>query len=229
MQQHKIYWRQFEIPGKGELHLNTRQEGRAEKKIRRVLFPEIWYNCKMNSKKEMKMKKIFVLSMVILFGVSMVLHAAGEKKRTILFTGVGVAGSDLGGLFLDIGAEKRFFKNFYGQFLFDYYFNPFDTPTIADSYAYGLNFYGVYKIPVSGNIHFFLKGGFHFSTLYRERANSTISNRKDSGLAWGGGIEYHLSKLIYFRGGVTWKWAYDHDDKNFKWTKIYGGLVFHVK
>lgn len=182
-----------------------------------------------NSDKEKKMKKIVVLSILILYGVSAVLHAANEKKRTILFAGTGIAGSDLGGLFMDIGIEKRFFKNFYGQFLFDYYFKPFDSPGIADSYAYGFNFYGVYKIPVSDKIHFFLKGGFHFSTLRRERVNSSISDRKDYGLAGGGGIEYHLSKMIYFRGGVTAKGAYDEDEKNFNWVKIYGGFVFHVK
>lgn len=175
------------------------------------------------------MKKILTLSIVILVAISMTLPAAGSGKRKIVFAGIGSATSDLGGLFLDIGIEKRFFTNFYGQFLFDYYFNPFKVPGVSDSYAYGFNFYGVYKIPVSKRLHFFLKAGFHLTTLMRERTSSYISNRKDYGPTGGGGIEFHLSKWVYIYGGITRKWAYDEDEKDFKWTKLYSGLIFHLK
>lgn len=179
-----------------------------------------------------KMKRILMLSMLMLFVVSVslpALHAAGGGKRKIVFAGIGAASSDLGGLFMDIGLEKRFFGNFYGQFLFDYYFNPFDKPGISDSYAYGINLYGVYRIPVSTKINFFLKAGFHWTTLKKNYETSRIVHRKDYGIAGGGGIECRLSETVFIHAGATVKYAYDEDEVDHKWVKLYGGVVFRLK
>ncbi len=175
------------------------------------------------------MKKILVLAMLILFVVSVSLPAAGQGKRHIVFAGTGVAVSNLEGLFFDIGVEKRFFGNFYGQFLFDYYLNPFKSFSPIDSYAYGLNFYGVYKIPASDRIYFCLKTGFHITSWKKEWDVTRIEIRTDYGFAGGGGIEYHLNDRAFIYSGATVKWAFDELTISDKWVKLYGGLVLLVK
>lgn len=172
------------------------------------------------------MKRIFVLSVLILFVVSVSIPAAAAGKRKNVFVGIGEASSEQEGLFLDIGFEKRFFRNFYGQFIFDYYNNPRGLTYSSDSYAIGFSLYGVYKIPVSHSINFFLKAGYHL-TIQKDRWESfCITTGSDHGIAGGGGIEFHLSDRTFIYGGVTVKRAFINNDT---WVKLYGGVGFRLK
>ena len=102
------------------------------------------------------MKRILacITVLVVLSAMSTSLYAVN------LFGNVGLAASDLDGLFFDVGVEVKITNNFYGQVLFDYYFSPTgeDIEGLDDS-AYGFNLYGVYKFTGSGPLNLFAKAG----------------------------------------------------------------------
>lgn len=172
------------------------------------------------------MKKILVLLMLILFLVSTFLSGEEKGKRTNLLVGIGSAVSDLEGLYMEVGVEKQFSGNVYGQFMVDYYFNPFDLPDDSNSYAFGLNLYGVYKIPASDSINFFVKAGFHFTTMKEKWEFLGIDTSADVGIAGGGGIEFNLNDRTFIYGGATVRTALEEKRT---WIKIGGGVGFRVK
>jgi hypothetical protein len=173
------------------------------------------------------MKKILVLLMLILFLVSAFLSGEEVGKCTNLLAGIGSAVSDLEGLYMEVGVEKQFSGNVYGQFMVDYYFNPFELPDNSNSYAFGLNLYGVYKIPASDSINVFLKAGLHITMMKEDwEFIGFINTSADFGIAGGGGIEFHLSDRAFIYGGATVRTALEEKRT---WIKIGGGVGFRVK
>jgi opacity protein-like surface antigen len=173
------------------------------------------------------MKKILacVTVLVVLAAVSTSLHAVN------LFGNVGLAASDLDGLFFDVGAEVKITNNFYGQVLFDYYFNPAkeDIAGLDDS-AYGFNLYGVYKFTGSGPLNLFAKAGVHYTIIKMSVSGGGISisaESKDFGIGGGLGVEYSLSEQVALVLGATAKLIFFEGDTG-NWFKFYGGINFRL-
>ena len=173
------------------------------------------------------MKKILacVTVLVVLGAMSTSLYAVN------LFGNVGLAASDLEGLFVDIGAEFKFSNNFYGQVLFDYYFSPTgeDIEGLDDS-AYGFNLYGVYKFTGSGPLNLFAKAGVHYTTVKMSASGGGISvsaESSDFGIAGGLGVEYSMSEQVALVLGATAKLIFSEGETG-NWFKFYGGLNFRL-
>ncbi|MCP4215447.1 MAG: porin family protein [bacterium] len=180
----------------------------------------------------MRVNKIIVVAILVMLlaGVS---FASGTKRKEIrIFIGAGTAAMDMRNVFVDLGIEQQFFGNLYGQFMLEYYNNPSNLPENSDSSAYGVNLYGVYKIPVSDKFKFFLKGGVHMTIQEVDmdwvfgRVEGTSTNL---GLGGGAGIEYSVSNIIALYGGTTIKMFLDDSNTNATWFKFYGGISFKVK
>ncbi len=147
-----------------------------------------------------------------------------------IFGNIGLASSDLDGLFLDIGAEFKFSNNFYGQVLFDYYFNPGALVVGVDDSAYGVNLYGVYKFTGSESLNLFAKAGVHYTTIKMSASAVGISvsaESSDFGIGGGLGIEYSLSKGFALVLGATAKLLFSEGDTG-NWFKFYGGVNFRL-
>ncbi len=177
------------------------------------------------------MKKIIVLSMFIVFMATLSFSDIpfsnmGEEKRINVFGGVGTAISDLEGCLVEIGIEKQFSGDFYGQLSVDYYFNPEELDDSDDSYAFSTNLFGVYKFPVSRNLNFYLKGGIHLTGRKEEWTYIGTNVNLDYGLAGGGGIEFMLSNRVAIYSGVTAKTSLD---ENRTWFKFHGGISIQVQ
>lgn len=175
------------------------------------------------------MKRIILcITLVMFLGVITTSLSAGDKKIN-LFGNAGIAVSDFEGLFVDVGAELQFTDNFYGQLLFDYYFNPTgeDIEGVDDS-AYGFNLYGVYKFSSSGALNLFAKAGVHYTTIKASAEGFGISvsaTESDFGIGGGLGFEYSLSEKVALLLGGTVKLIFSEGDTG-TWFKIYGGFNF---
>ena len=173
------------------------------------------------------MKKILacITVLVVMAAMSTSLYAVN------LFGNVGLAASDLEGLFIDVGAEVKITNNFYGQVLFDYYFSPSgeDIEGLDDS-AYGFNLYGVYKFTGSGPLNLFAKAGVHYTTVKISASGggySLSAESSDFGLAGGLGVEYSLSEQVALVLGATAKLIFPEGDTG-NWFKFYGGINFRM-
>ena len=173
------------------------------------------------------MKKILacVTVLVVVSAMSTSLYAFN------LFGNVGLATSDLEGLFVDVGAEVKLSNNFYGQVLFDYYFNPTgeDIEGLDDS-AYGFNLYGVYKFTGSGPLNLFAKAGVHYTTIKMSASGGGVTvsaESSDFGLAGGLGVEYALSEQAALVLGATAKLIFTEGETG-NWFKFYGGINFRL-
>jgi len=173
------------------------------------------------------MKKILscVTVLVVLAAMSTSLCAVN------IFGNVGLATSDVEGLFVDIGAELKLSNNFYGQVLFDYYFSPIgeDIPGLDDS-AYGFNLYGVYKFTGSESLNLFAKAGVHYTTVKMSASTGGVTfsaESSDFGIGGGLGIEYSMSENVALVLGATAKLIFSEGDTG-NWFKFYGGVNFRL-
>ena len=178
------------------------------------------------------MKRILVSLTVVIFLATMTTSlSASDKKEINLFGNIGLAASDIEGLFFDVGAELQLSRNLYAQFLFDYYFNPSgeDIEGVNDS-AYGFNLYGVYKTSFHRPLRFFVKAGVHYTTVKLGIAfeGITISaESSDFGIGGGAGLEYSMSDNIALVLGSTVKFIFWEGDTG-TWFKFYGGVSFTI-
>ena len=178
------------------------------------------------------MKRILVSLTVIMFLAAMTTSlGASDKKEINLFGNIGLAASDIEGLFFDVGAELQLANNFYAQFLFDYYFNPTgeDIEGVDDS-AYGFNLYGVYKTSGESNLRFFAKAGVHYTTVKASASYEGISisaESSDFGIGGGVGLEYKMGESVALVLGTTGKLIFSEGDTG-TWFKFYGGVNFTV-
>jgi hypothetical protein len=185
------------------------------------------------------MKKIAVpillISLVIL--MPLVLSAQEEDiydydERKIHVIGcLGFAASDFQGLAADIGVEFQVSRHLFGQLGFDYYFAPFEEELEnTDFSSYGFSLFGVYKIYPRERLNFFVKGGFHYTTIKQKTIidgfNVSVS-QSDFGIAGGIGLEYLLSRKLSVLLGGTYKHSFADDAQ--QWIKIYCGAAVRIK
>jgi hypothetical protein len=165
------------------------------------------------------MKKILacVTVLVVLAAMSTSLHAIS------LFGNVGVAASDLRGLFFDFGVEFKLSHNFYGQILFDYYWNTAEELSVyQDEPATSGDLYVVYKFAGSRSVNFFVKAGVHETTI---EGVFDLFAEDVSGFGIGGGVglEYLMSKSVALVVGTTAKLIFLEEGTG-NWFQFYGGL-----
>jgi hypothetical protein len=175
------------------------------------------------------MKKVCV-ALVSLLLLTVLSYSAGTKSvyepKTVFFGDVGLAVSDVEGLFLDAGLQYGLSKNLFGEFMVDYYLKPWGSD--ADGSAFGLNLNGVYKYNLNQSLNLFAKAGvnFTFSKATNDDFGQTISvTSNDFGLNFGGGIEYLLSETMGIRLGGTCKLLFA-EDETATWFKFYGGFLY---
>ncbi|MCP4146842.1 MAG: porin family protein, partial [bacterium] len=151
------------------------------------------------------MRKAFLLVTLVLFVCFLSVSADDEGNEINIFGGAGFAFSDIEGLCQDAGVEFQLSENIYIQGVFDYYLAPYGSDIDGDS-AYGINLYGVYKIPSSDTMNFYLKAGGHYTTIKMETSifGIDISGKSsDFGIAGGAGVEFAMGdSMDIYAGGV---------------------------
>jgi hypothetical protein len=172
------------------------------------------------------MKKSIGVTMIVLSLIAGNLFAGKEGKRMNILAGAGSADSDFEGGVIEIGIEKQMSGKFYTQLMVDYYCNPVKPNDGFDSYALGLNLSGVYKFPISGGLHFFLKGGVHLTLVREHWAYLSNHTSADLGVLGGGGMELKLSGKTSLYAGVTFKTAIEESRS---WYKCSGGINYRIK
>jgi opacity protein-like surface antigen len=158
-----------------------------------------------------------------------------EGKKINLLGNLGLAVSDLEGLFVDLGAEMQLTENIYGQFVFDYYLSPGSmsgedmSAVDYDDSFYGFNLNAVYKHQLQDTLKLFALGGLHYS-FFKFSASYFGMNFDISdsyfGIGLGGGVEYSLSEDIALVGGATYKLIFQEGGGN--WLKLYGGINYTI-
>lgn len=180
-------------------------------------------------------KSLVLLVLAAFFAVCATPAAAQSEREFNVLGGLGFATSDFKGLVFDIGAEFQLSQNLYIQALFDIYPEPFDEDVLGvsdvDYSAYGLTLYGVFKVPASDKLKFFVKGGLNFTSV---KASGQVfgigATSSDSDLGLGGGIgaEYSLNERFSVLFGGTAKLIFD-EIENGNWFKIYIGVLYKVR
>lgn len=171
------------------------------------------------------MKKLILLALIFMLvtvsGFSAVKKSA-EKPPMLVFGDVGLAVSDFEGLFMDAGFQYGFTPKLFGEFLFEYYFDPAGSE--MDSSAYGLNVNGVYKHELSDGMNLFGKAGIcliHTSVSYM----GFSAGNSDIGFNAGGGLEYALNDTMGLRGGATVKVSFAEEETSI-FFKLYAGFYY---
>ncbi|MCP5104910.1 MAG: hypothetical protein GY950_16105, partial [bacterium] len=132
-----------------------------------------------------------------------------------------------------------------------FYGGSLHSPTTLSSRPYGLNFFGLYKVKVSGKISVFGKAGLHAMFRLRSRYNDYYydgyysgggyydeyggyyyddsgPDKTGMGAGFGLGIEHELSKKLALRVGGTYK-ILTATDGDSSWFKLYTALSYRVK
>lgn len=186
----------------------------------------------------MKKNLIRFMVVVLLFTLHPLITPARGKKINV-FGSIGLAASEMEGIFLDAGAEMQFTDYIYGRLSFDYYFNHtgLSTPGFSDK-AYGINLYGVYKFPAYGNWTIFSQGGITY-TWFKLSGNMDFLflgydapfgySISESYFGFGGGVglEYSLSEKLSIQTGATAKLLLD-GGVHLTWFKFYAGVLYTV-
>ena len=188
------------------------------------------------------MKKALTASLLSLILLASPLTLKSEVNREVnLFGGLGLAADHYRGFVVDFGAELEVMKRFFFQVGSDFYFKPIDTSRILGAEitkqsAVGVNFFGVYKFPVSETIKIHAKAGFHMMSQTitsrpivgpgNEVSDSTSSS-SDFGVAGGGGVEIALSESLSFVAGSVVKFVFSSE--TYTWFRFFGGLCWGLK
>jgi hypothetical protein len=190
------------------------------------------------------------------------LPAAGEKKRINVTGSLGMATSGVDEALLDLGVEFQLSGGLYFSFLINshlggderhyYYGYPYNYYYAGSPYSfgiristnrlYGLNTYGVYKIPFSRKTGLFAKAGlsyiFYSKYDFDEAGYYQEVSESGFGAGLGAGVEFTLgSKAVLLLGG-TYKLLFREkprasvvveDMLGTSWLKVYVGLNYRLR
>lgn len=170
------------------------------------------------------MKKItlIVLSVVLIGSLG---FSAGEKiaeeSKMNIFYDLGLATADYKGLFMETGFQYGLTRNFFCEFLFEYYFKPVNFEFANRAYGFNLN--SVYKFKAANNIKIFFKGGISLDSESVPFTGYSISTSA-IGINAGAGLEFTLSKKLGIRAGSTFKNLFFKENETI--FKFYGGFYY---
>jgi hypothetical protein len=208
------------------------------------------------------MKKVIIIT--VLFAVVLLNPVPSAGAEINIFGGVGFAFSDVEGVLIELGAEMRLTKGFYMQLMVDTYLDDrarssyyylgdgyIGSPITIGTRPYGINFFGVYKVPISRNWKVFGKAGIHaafnLSNVYRGYYDfygyydyyyyydDSGPEKNGVGTAFGIGIEHRLTKKLSLLVGGTFKMLFDEGTRyapeqgNSRWFKMYTALNYRVR
>lgn len=140
-----------------------------------------------------------------------------EESKINIFVDLGMAASDVRGLFIEGGFQYGF-----GEFLIEYYFKPVDS--VISNSAIGFNLNCVYKFNASDKVKIFFKSGVCLFTL-----SASVWGLSDSasyfGINFGPGLEIALREKMGIRAGSTFKLLFV-DGETVNIFKFFGGFYF---
>jgi hypothetical protein len=206
----------------------------------------------------------FILVAFALVFLSMVLAYTAEanaKKQINILGSLGIATSDIEEPLIDIGIEFQLVQGLYfrlevnthlgsgNNYYYDYYgpgYNNWYYPGVGldnGAILHGLSTSGVYKVPLSKKLRFFIQAGLNYMFYWRNVYDNVYftwrrKKKNGPGVRFGSGFELDLSRKIGFIGGGIYTKLFKeeaqwHPDisttRQPAWIKIYVGFYYKVK
>jgi hypothetical protein len=217
--------------------------------------------------KEFSMKRtgrrliVFTFALVFLFATLAYTAKTKTKKQINIFGSLGIATSDIEDPLIDVGIEFQLVQGLYfrvevnthlgsgDNYQYGYY-----NPGYYDWYypgmglndgaiLHGLSTFGVFKVPFSRKLRFFIQAGLNYMFYWRNVYDNVYYTwrrvkKNGPGVGFGTGFELDFSRKIGFIGGGIYRKLFKeeaqwHPDVSSPgqpdWLKIYAGLYYKVR
>ncbi|MGD2086073.1 MAG: hypothetical protein PVH61_07810 [Candidatus Aminicenantes bacterium] len=210
----------------------------------------------MNKRERRLIAVAFVL--VFLFTAQDFAARTGTKKQINILGSLGIATSDIEEPLIDIGVEFELAQGLYFRLEVNthlgsgdnYYYDPlyYDWyyPGIGlndGAILHGFSTSGVYKVPLSKKLRFFIQAGLNYMFYWRDVYDNVYftwrrEKKNGPGVAFGSGFELDFSGKIGFIGGGIYRQLFKDEAQwhpdipaagQPAWLKIYIGLYYKVR
>jgi hypothetical protein len=217
--------------------------------------------------KEFSMKstgrRLIVVTFALVFLFTALAFAAktGAKNRINILGSLGIATSEIEEPLIDVGIEfqlgqglylrlevnshlssgDNYYYDYYGPGYYDWYY-----PGVGrneGTILHGLSTSGVYKVPLSKKLRFFIQAGLNYMFYWRDVYDNVYFTwrrvkKNGPGVAFGSGFELDLSGKIGLIGGGIYRKLFKEEAQwhpdippagQPDWFKIYVGFYYKVK
>jgi hypothetical protein len=220
--------------------------------------------------KEFSMKRtgkrltVIAFALVFIFTAQVFAAKTGTKKQINILGTLGIATSDIEEPLIDIGVEFQMVQGLYlrleinthlgsgNNYYYDDYYSPryyyggyYPGIGLNDgAILHGLSTSGIYKVPLSRKLRFFIQAGLNYMFYNRDVYDNDYytwrrEKKNGPGVAFGSGFELDLSEKLGFSGGGIYRQLFKEEaqwhpdipppDQPPAWLKIYIGLFYKVR
>ncbi len=209
-------------------------------------------------------KRLIVVTFALFFLFTALAFAArtGTKNRINILGSLGIATSDIEDPLIDFGIEfqlshglylrlevnthlgsgDNYNYNYYRRGYYDWYYNP-GMGLNDGAILHGLTTSGVYKLPLSKRLRFFIQAGLNYMFYWRNVYDNVYFTwrrvkKNGPGVGFGSGFELDLSEKIGLIGGGIYRKLFKEEVQwhpdipstgQPDWLKIYMGFYYKVK
>lgn len=206
-------------------------------------------------------KRLILVAFALVLSFTTLVYAAKTKKQINIFGSLGIATSDIEDPLIDVGIEFQLVQGLYlrlevnthlgsgDNYYYDYYsrgYYDWYYPGVGlndGAILHGLSTFGVYKIPFSRKLRFFIQAGLNYMFYWRDDYDYVSFTRRrvkknGPGVGFGSGFEIDLSEKIGLIGGGIYRKLFKEEAQwhpdvpspgQPAWLKIYVGLYYKLK
>jgi hypothetical protein len=206
-------------------------------------------------------RRLILIAFTLVLSFTILVYASKTKKQINIFGSLGIATSEIEDPLIDVGIEFQLVQGFYLRLEFNTHLSSGDnynygyySPGYYDWYypgmglndgaiLHGLSTFGVYKVPLSKKLRFFVQAGLNYMFYWRDDYDFVTFTRRrikknGPGMGFGSGFELDLSKKIGLIGGGIYRKLFKeeaplHPDVPSPgqpdWLKIYVGFYYKVR
>ena len=206
-------------------------------------------------------RRLILVAFALVLTCSVLVDAAKTKKQINILGSLGIATSDFEEPLIDLGVEFQLVQGLFlrlevnthlgtgDNYYYDYYdhgYYDWFYPGIGQNdgaILHGLTASGIYKVPFSKKLRFFIQAGLNFMFYWRNEYDNIYFTwrrikKNGPGMTLGSGFELDLSEKIGFSGGGIYRKLFKEEAQwhpdipasgQPTWLTIYMGLYYRVR
>lgn len=206
-------------------------------------------------------KRSILVAFALILSCSVLVDAAKTKKQINILGSLGIATSDFEEPLMDLGVEfqlvqglflrfevnthlgngNNYYYDYYGPGYYDWYYPGLGLNDGA--ILHGLTTSGVYKIPFTKKLRFFIQAGLNYMFYWRDEYDNAYFTwrrikKNGPGVGLGSGFELDLSGKIGVSGGAIYRKLFKDEPQwhpdipapgQPDWLEIYVGFYYKIK
>jgi len=206
-------------------------------------------------------RRLILVALALVLSCSALVGAAKTKKQINIFGNLGIATSDFEEPLIDFGVEFQMVQGLFlrlevnahlgtgNNYYYDYYdYGYYDWYYPGLGYndgaiLHGLTTSGVYKVPLSKTLRFYIQAGLNYMFYWRDEYDNVYFTwrrikKNGPGVEFGSGFELDLSEKLGCSGGGIYRKLFNEEAQwhpdippqgQPSWLEIYVGLYYKVR